>query len=129
MFLLLDVIFSIVFAVEMVLKVVAFGLYESDDTYLRDSWNVMDGFIVVLGLLSLFLGNANLGWIRSLRTIKVMRPLRVINRVPELKVVVAALFKSVPELVNVALVSAVIWLIFGILGMQVRSPAPLHSAQ
>jgi voltage-dependent calcium channel L type alpha-1D len=128
-FLLLDVIFSIVFAVEMVLKVVAFGLYESDDTYLRDSWNVMDGFIVVLGLLSLFLGNANLGWIRSLRTIKVMRPLRVINRVPELKVVVAALFKSVPELVNVALVSAVIWLIFGILGMQVRSPAPLHSAQ
>jgi hypothetical protein len=33
-------------------------------------------------------------------------------------VVVAAIFKSVPELANVALVSGVIWIIFGILGMQ-----------
>lgn len=126
----LDVIFSIVFTVEMVLKVVAFGLYGSGDTYLHDPWNVMDGSIVILALLSLFLGDASFSWIRSLRTVKVMRPLRVITRVPELRVVVAALFKSVPELVNVALVSAVIWLIFGILGMQVRKPpSPPYAAK
>ena len=117
-FFILDVVFTVVFTVEMLLKIVAFGLYQASDSYLRDPWNVMDGSIVVLGLVSLFLASASFGWVRSLRTLKVLRPLRVINRVPELRVVVAAIFKSVPELANVALVSAVIWLIFGILGMQ-----------
>ena len=64
------------------------------------------------------LSGYNLGWIRALRTMRVLRPLRVISRVPELKVVVNALFKSLPGLGNVLLVSLLFWLIFGILGMQ-----------
>ena len=53
---------------------------------------------------------------RALRTMRVLRPLRVISRVPELKVVVNALFRSLPGLGNVLLVSLLFWLIFGILG-------------
>ena len=49
---------------------------------------------------------------------RVLRPLRVISRVPELKVVVNALFASIPGMGNVFMVSLLFWLIFGILGMQ-----------
>ena len=49
---------------------------------------------------------------------RVLRPLRVISRVPELKVVVNALLNSLPGLGNVLMVSILFWIIFGILGMQ-----------
>ena len=49
---------------------------------------------------------------------RVLRPLRVISRVPELRVVVNALLRSLPCLGNVLLVALLFWLIFGILGMQ-----------
>ena len=49
---------------------------------------------------------------------RVLRPLRVISRVPELKVVVNALLNSLPGLGNVLMVSLLFWIIFGILGMQ-----------
>lgn len=42
-----------------------------------------------MGIFSMLLSGSqagNLGWVRSLRTIRVVRPLRVIHRVPELKV-------------------------------------------
>ena len=113
-----DIFFTIVFALEMVMKLIAFGLYMEDkDAYLRDPWNCMDGFIVIIGILGKII-SGNLGWVRSLRTMRVLRPLRVISRVPELKVVVNALFASLPGMGNVFMVSLLFWLIFGILGMQ-----------
>jgi len=114
-----DILFTIIFTLEMAMKLVAYGLYFGDDSaYLRDAWNCMDGFIVVIGIVGKALEGQNLGWVRALRTMRVLRPLRVISRVPELKVVVNALFNSLPGLANVLLVSLLFWLLFGILGMQ-----------
>ena len=70
------------------------------------------------GIVGKILSGANMEWVRALRTMRVLRPLRVISRVPELKVVVNALFRSLPGLGNVFLVSMLFWVIFGILGMQ-----------
>ena len=53
----------------------------------------MDGFIVVIGIVGKALSGANIEW-WCLRTMRVLRPLRVISRVPELKVVVNALLNS-----------------------------------
>ena len=115
-----DITFTVLFAMEMVMKLVAYGMWleESNGTYLRDAWNCLDGFIVVLGIVGKILAGQNLGWVRALRTMRVLRPLRVISRIPELKVVVNALFRSLPGLGNVLLVALLFWLIFGILGMQ-----------
>ena len=114
-----DIVFTIVFLAEMLMKLVAYGLYMEDpDSYLRDPWNCMDGTIVVIGLVGKILSGAKMEWVRALRTMRVLRPLRVISRVPELKVVVNALLNSIPGLGNVFLVSLLFWVIFGILGMQ-----------
>ena len=47
-----------------------------------------------------------------------LRPLRVIQRVPELKMVVNSLFKAIPIITNVIVLLGMFWLIFGILGVQ-----------
>ena len=124
----IDWVFTIIFALEMVMKLIAFGavgsdfrkkgLFCDDGAYIRDPWNCMDGFIVGISIIAKALSSGGLEWVRALRTMRVLRPLRVISRVPELKVVVNALFRSLPGLGNVFLVSLLFWLIFGILGMQ-----------
>ena len=116
-----DCCFTAIFTLEMIIKLIALGFTMSPGTYTTDGWNIMDGFIVLLSLVELVLSQtagASFGWVRSLRTIRVLRPLRAISRIPELKVVVNALFKSLPGLGNVIILAALVWLIFGILGMQ-----------
>lgn len=50
-------------------------------TYLADSWNRLDFFIVMSGALEYFLQVENLN-LTAIRTIRVLRPLRAINRIP-----------------------------------------------
>ena len=68
---------------EMILKIIAMGFYGVDHAYLSDGWNRLD-FIVVLSsaLNYMDLSGGNFTTIRSLR---MLRPLRVINAVPGTK--------------------------------------------
>ena len=114
----IDAVFTTIFCVEMLIKLAAIGIARHPGSYCSDPWNVLDGTIVLLSIVSMPLSSMNLGWVRAVRTVRVLRPLRVISRVPELKLVVNALLRSVPGLGNVLFVSLLFWLIFGILAMQ-----------
>lgn len=59
---------------------VAMGVY-GKNTYLADSWNRLDFFIVLSGALEYCLHMENLN-LTAIRTIRVLRPLRAINRIP-----------------------------------------------
>lgn len=103
-----DLIFAF-FAVEMLIKMVAMGV-AGKGTYLAETWNWLDLFIVLAGYAALTqpsssinhrrldcvmsticfrlnsgveyclnMGNMNLS---AIRTIRVLRPLRAINRIP-----------------------------------------------
>lgn len=48
---------------------------------MADSWNRLDFFIVVAGLLEYVTNVDNLN-LTAIRTIRVLRPLRAINRIP-----------------------------------------------
>ena len=47
----LDLCFTIIFAIEAVVKIISLGFVIERGTYLRDSWNMLDFFIVVSTLL------------------------------------------------------------------------------
>lgn len=66
---------------EMLIKMVAMGISNAPQAYLADYWNRLDCFIVIAGGLEyvLDIGNVNL---TSIRTVRVLRPLRAINRIP-----------------------------------------------
>uniref|UniRef100_A0A8B9JXI1 Calcium channel, voltage-dependent, T type, alpha 1H subunit b n=1 Tax=Astyanax mexicanus TaxID=7994 RepID=A0A8B9JXI1_ASTMX len=74
-----DFIFAF-FAVEMVVKMVALGVF-GPRCYLGDTWNRLDLFIVMAGMLEYSLDGHNVSF-SAIRTVRVLRPLRAINRVP-----------------------------------------------
>ena len=64
--------------------------------------------------------NKIFGMLRLLRLFKVLKPLRVIHRAPGLKLVVQSLLISLKPIGNIVLICCTFFLIFGILGVQVR---------
>uniref|UniRef100_A0A670KBK5 Voltage-dependent T-type calcium channel subunit alpha n=1 Tax=Podarcis muralis TaxID=64176 RepID=A0A670KBK5_PODMU len=110
-----DFIF-IFFAMEMVFKMVALGIF-GKKCYLGDTWNRLDFFIVMAGMVeySLDLQNINLS---AIRTVRVLRPLKAINRVPSMRILVNLLLDTLPMLGNVLLLCFFVFFIFGIIGVQ-----------
>lgn len=59
----------------------------------------------------------------AIRVIRVLRPLRSLGVLPGMRVLVGTIFKSIPMISNVLLLSVFMLLVFGIFGMQVFSGA------
>eukprot|EP00803_Ostreobium_quekettii_P004183 evm.model.scf_87.8 EVM.evm.TU.scf_87.8 scf_87:120717-129538(-) len=117
----IDTIFVVVFAAEAAIKIIVFGfVVNGKDSYIRNPWNVLDFVIVVVGVVLLMGSGSNqtgLESLRSLRTLRALRPIRMASRNEGMKVVVNALFQSVPPIFNVVLVCLLFFIIFGILGL------------
>ena len=114
-----DLVFTILFTLEMLLKWVGLGLCKYRHSYFRDAWNWLDFIIVVEGIVSTFTAGSGVNF-QGLRTFRVLRPLRTITHLEGLRVVVNALLLSLPLLVNTLLVCVFYFLIFGIVCVQVR---------
>ncbi|XP_069760962.1 voltage-dependent T-type calcium channel subunit alpha-1H [Narcine bancroftii] len=110
-----DFIFAF-FAVEMVTKMVALGIF-GQKCYLGDTWNRLDFFIVMAGMLEYSLDGHNVS-LSAIRTVRVLRPLRAINRVPSMRILVTLLLDTLPMLGNVLLLCFFVFFIFGIVGVQ-----------
>ncbi|PWA33292.1 hypothetical protein CCH79_00013620, partial [Gambusia affinis] len=110
-----DCIFAF-FAVEMVIKMVALGIF-GPNCYLGDKWNQLDFVIVMAGVMEYSLDGHNAS-LSAIRTVRVLRPLRAINRVPSMRILVTLLLDTLPMLGNVLLLCFFVFFIFGIVGVQ-----------
>ncbi|XP_063708918.1 voltage-dependent T-type calcium channel subunit alpha-1G [Culicoides brevitarsis] len=110
-----DIIFAF-FTLEMTIKIIAMGFCGAG-TYIADSWNRLDFFIVMSGALEYCLQIENLN-LTAIRTIRVLRPLRAINRIPSMRILVMLLLDTLPMLGNVLLLCFFVFFIFGIVGVQ-----------
>jgi hypothetical protein len=107
---------QIAFTLEMALKVLASGFVANRSAYIRDPWNVLDAVVVASGWLPyLSPAASNLSAIRSMRA---LRPLRSIKRMPGVKALVGTMAAAATGLANVMVLCTFIFLVFGILGMQ-----------
>ncbi|GAU93337.1 hypothetical protein RvY_05292-2 [Ramazzottius varieornatus] len=104
------------FTVEMLIKMIAMGIY-GKKTYLADSWNRLDCFIVTSGLLEYAMNMDNIN-LTAIRTIRVLRPLRAINRVPSMRILVMLLLDTLPMLGSTFLLAFFVFFSFGIVGVQ-----------
>ncbi|KAJ7992044.1 hypothetical protein DPEC_G00274490 [Dallia pectoralis] len=117
-------VFTVIFLAEMTVKVVALGFCLGDQSYLKSSWNVLDGILVLVSLVDILVslastgGNRILGILRVLRLLRTLRPLRVISRAPGLKLVVETLITSLRPIGNIVLICCAFFIVFGILGVQ-----------
>ncbi|XP_077595329.1 voltage-dependent T-type calcium channel subunit alpha-1G isoform X3 [Stigmatopora nigra] len=117
-------IFTAIFVTEMTVKIVALGWCFGDQSYLRSSWNILDGMLVMISVIDIlvsFISNSGtkiLGMLRVLRLLRTLRPLRVISRAPGLKLVVETLMSSLKPIGNIVVICCAFFIIFGILGVQ-----------
>jgi len=72
--------FQIIYTIEMVMKIIALSLYQGENGYLRDGWNVMDFIIVMLSWGTMWMGSG--GSISSVRSVRALRTLRTLSALP-----------------------------------------------
>ena len=98
-------------------RVVTDGLLFLPNAYLRNGWQQMDALISVLCIYELVGHGSASGLV--LRSIHVLRPLRLIARLPGLRQVVLLLVNIMPRVVNILLVYSLFMVVFAILGVQI----------
>ena len=72
----IDFVFLIIYTIEMSLKIVAMGFFIREHSYLRDTWNMLDFTVVLLGWVSLGVNSSSMSGIKVVRT---LRPLKAIK--------------------------------------------------
>lgn len=103
-----DIILGI-FIIEVVLKLAAvsprFGLY------FGNGWNLFDFSVVVLSLIP-----ATGEFALVARLIRVLRVLRLVSAVPQLRLIVATLVRSIPSMGHVIMLMSIIFYIYAVTG-------------
>jgi len=101
----------LIFIIEAALKIYAVSPRISD--YFSKGWNVFDFTIILLALIP------STGELAMLaRLARLLRVLRLISAIPELRLIVATLLRSIPSMGNVMLLMSVIFYIYAVAGQQ-----------
>jgi voltage-gated sodium channel len=103
-----DIILAI-FIIEAALKLTAVAPRFS--LYFRDGWNLFDFTIIVLSLLP-----ATDEFALVARLIRVLRVLRLVSAVPQLRLIVATLVRSIPGMGHVVTLMSIIFYIYAVTG-------------
>ncbi|XP_069795826.1 voltage-dependent L-type calcium channel subunit alpha-1D-like isoform X14 [Narcine bancroftii] len=116
----LNMIFTAVFTVEMVLKLIAF----KPMGYFSDAWNVFDFLIVIGSIIDVVLGeidnseeNSRIS-ITFFRLFRVMRLVKLLSRGEGIRTLLWTFVKSFQALPYVALLIAMLFFIYAVIGMQ-----------
>jgi hypothetical protein len=108
----LNVAYVAVFAVEIVLKLAAYGPRE----YLKDAWNVFDAAVVVGSIVTSFF-DAIRGAIQIARAFRLVRLVRIFRRAKGVRVLVNTIFLSLPSFGNIFIVLLVVLFIYAVTGV------------
>ncbi|KAI8429617.1 hypothetical protein MSG28_000214 [Choristoneura fumiferana] len=86
-----------IFCVEASLKILALGFVLHRGSYLRNVWNIMDFFVVVTGSMTIFAEyNVDVD-LRMLRSFRVLRPLKLVSRIPSNSHIITQLPEVAPD--------------------------------
>lgn len=106
---LLNQIFLGVFVVEIAVRLVAFG--SRPDRFFREGWNIFDFLIVAASFAPGIRENATL-----LRLVRLLRVLRLISVMPDLRVILTGLVRSLKPIGSMGVLMLVIVYIYGMVG-------------
>ncbi|XP_069793639.1 probable voltage-dependent R-type calcium channel subunit alpha-1E isoform X1 [Narcine bancroftii] len=104
-----------IFCFEAGIKIVALGFVFHKGSYLRNGWNVMDFIVVLSGLLATAATHFNL---RTLRAVRVLRPLKLVSGIPSLQIVLKSIMKAMVPLLQIGLLLFFAILMFAIIGLE-----------
>ena len=100
-----------VFIVEAALKI--FAQSPRPDRYFRDGWNIFDFSIIVFSLIP-----ATGSFAIIARMARLLRLLRLVSAVPELRLIVATLVRSIPSMLHIVILMSLMVYVYAIIGYQ-----------
>lgn len=105
----LDFLVTLFFLVEILIRFLA---EKNKKDFFKNGWNIFDTVIVAVSLIPI--GNADMAVLG--RLIRIFRVLRMISIIPELRMLLNALLKALPQLGYVALLMFIIFYIYAAIG-------------
>lgn len=101
----LDVTALVIFTIEIVLKLLAYG----PKRFFTDGWNIFDFAVVVIALVP------GSGPLSVLRTLRVLRVLRLVKFFPQLRRVVEALLRAIPGIGAIGLLMTLLFYVAAVM--------------
>jgi len=105
----LNDVFLGIFVVELVIRLTAFG--SRPGGFFRSGWNVFDFVVVIAAFLPGLRENSTL-----LRIARLARVLRIVRLLPDLRVLVTAIGRSLPGVASLAVLAIVTLFVYGMIG-------------
>jgi len=93
-----------IFVLELALKIYAFGF-----AFVRSAWNIFDLFVVSVGLLP------QTDSLSALRGLRVIRAMRLLSVVPQMRAVVQALLDALPGMGAVIIMLSIVYYVFAVM--------------
>lgn len=109
-----------IFILEALIKMIAVA--PQIDRYFRDGWNIFDFSVIVFSLIP-----ATGEFAMIARLARLLRVVRLISTIPELRLIVSTLVRSIPSMIHVMTLMGVIFYVYAIMGYQLfHEHAPTH---
>ena len=98
-----------IFVIELAIRIAAFGPRPQD--FFKSGWNVFDFVVITASFVPGIRENATL-----LRLVRLARIVRIIRVLPDLRLLVAAMGRSLPGVASLGMLTLVLLYVYGILG-------------
>ena len=105
----LDEVFLGIFTVELAIRITAFGSRPQD--FFKDGWNVFDFVVIGLAFLPGIRDNVTL-----LRLARLLRVVRVVSVMPDLRILLRAMVRSIAPITSLALLTLLLMYVYGMVG-------------
>lgn len=120
LFRLFNALIQVVFVVEIAIRLTAFA--PRVDRFFADGWNVFDFTVVALSLVPAVGPFATVA-----RLARLLRALRLVSVVPELRLIVGTMVRSIPSMGHIILLMGLMLYVYAVLGVHLfRAVDPGH---
>ena len=106
---LLNGVFLAVFVVELILRIASYG--RRPLTFFRNGWNVFDFVVIAAAFVPGIRESSTL-----LRLARLARVVRIVRLLPDVRVLIVGVFRSLPPLLSMAMLTTVILFVYGMVG-------------
>jgi hypothetical protein len=111
-----EIIFTIIYTVESILKIIAQGLLLGQGTYLKNGWNILDLAVVIAGIWGIIFPGVSLGFMSLVRMSK---PIKGLLQVSKTRIILKTLFQSLKNLKGSLFFLLVFVLVYSMIGVSI----------
>lgn len=113
----IEIVLSIIFIIELIIRIIADGLLLTPNAYLRNHWNQLDICVILLNTITIFMGTEQAP--RGLSTLRSLRILRLIRYFNGIRDIFVSLFYSFPLMLDALIFTLLVLIPFAVYGVNI----------